>query len=186
MLRKAGVAVLLHQRRHASKPGSHAPRCAQSGGSTIATTLTFLTMTLARGDSWDARTATTFANFDHRPPSCRSAARCWGRHLSVRLRLRRGEHRDQRHRRARRVHSASVLGIPFAAPLAVLLGVFDLLPLVGATIAAVIRGDRDPLLQLPNRHDHLGHRRGGLPAGREPDPHPGRVPAHRPGLGNAC
>jgi len=34
----------------------------------------------------------------------------------------------------------SVLGIPFAAPLAVLVGVFDLLPLVGATIAAIIVG----------------------------------------------
>ena len=33
-----------------------------------------------------------------------------------------------------------VLGIPFAAPLAVLVGLFDLLPLVGATIAAVIVG----------------------------------------------
>jgi predicted PurR-regulated permease PerM len=33
-----------------------------------------------------------------------------------------------------------VMGIPFAAPLAVLVGVFDLLPLVGATIAAIIVG----------------------------------------------
>jgi predicted PurR-regulated permease PerM len=33
-----------------------------------------------------------------------------------------------------------VIGVAFAAPLAVLVGVFDLLPLVGATIAAVIVG----------------------------------------------
>ncbi len=34
----------------------------------------------------------------------------------------------------------TVMGIAFAAPLAVIVGVFDLLPLVGATIAAVIVG----------------------------------------------
>jgi predicted PurR-regulated permease PerM len=34
----------------------------------------------------------------------------------------------------------TLLGVPFAAPLAVIVGVFDLLPLVGATIAAVIVG----------------------------------------------
>ena len=34
----------------------------------------------------------------------------------------------------------TAMGIPFAAPLAVIVGVFDLLPLVGATIAAVIVG----------------------------------------------
>jgi predicted PurR-regulated permease PerM len=34
----------------------------------------------------------------------------------------------------------SILGVPFAAPLAVLSGLFDLIPLVGATIGAVIVG----------------------------------------------
>jgi predicted PurR-regulated permease PerM len=34
----------------------------------------------------------------------------------------------------------TVLGVPFAAPLAVLVAVFDLIPLVGATVAAVIVG----------------------------------------------
>jgi predicted PurR-regulated permease PerM len=34
----------------------------------------------------------------------------------------------------------SILGVPFAAPLAVLSGLFDLIPLVGATIAAVLVG----------------------------------------------
>jgi predicted PurR-regulated permease PerM len=34
----------------------------------------------------------------------------------------------------------TVLGVAFAAPLAVIVGVFDLLPLVGATIAAIIVG----------------------------------------------
>jgi predicted PurR-regulated permease PerM len=33
-----------------------------------------------------------------------------------------------------------ILGIPFAGPLAVLVGIADLIPLVGATIAAVIVG----------------------------------------------
>ena len=33
-----------------------------------------------------------------------------------------------------------ILGIPFAAPLAVLVGFFDLIPLIGATIAAVLVG----------------------------------------------
>lgn len=36
--------------------------------------------------------------------------------------------------------SLKLLGVGFAAPLAVLVGIFDLLPLVGATIAAVIVG----------------------------------------------
>ena len=34
----------------------------------------------------------------------------------------------------------TILGIPFAAPLAVLVGFFDLIPLIGATIAAVLVG----------------------------------------------
>ena len=34
----------------------------------------------------------------------------------------------------------TLLGVAFAAPLAVIVGVFDLLPLVGATIAAIIVG----------------------------------------------
>jgi predicted PurR-regulated permease PerM len=34
----------------------------------------------------------------------------------------------------------SILGVPFAAPLAVIVAVFDLIPLVGATIAAVLVG----------------------------------------------
>lgn len=34
----------------------------------------------------------------------------------------------------------SILGVPFAAPLAVIVGLFDLIPLVGATIAAVFVG----------------------------------------------
>ncbi len=34
----------------------------------------------------------------------------------------------------------TILGVPFAAPLAVLVGLFDLIPMVGATIAAVIVG----------------------------------------------
>jgi predicted PurR-regulated permease PerM len=33
-----------------------------------------------------------------------------------------------------------ILGVPFAGPLAVLIGVFDLIPLLGATIAAIIVG----------------------------------------------
>ena len=33
-----------------------------------------------------------------------------------------------------------ILGIPFAAPLAVLVGFFDLIPLIGATIAAILVG----------------------------------------------
>jgi len=34
----------------------------------------------------------------------------------------------------------AILGVPFAAPLAVVVGIFDLIPLVGATIAAVLVG----------------------------------------------
>jgi predicted PurR-regulated permease PerM len=34
----------------------------------------------------------------------------------------------------------SILGVPFAAPLAVVYGIFDLIPLVGATLAAVLVG----------------------------------------------
>ena len=45
----------------------------------------------------------------------------------------------------------TILGAPFAGPLALIVAFFDLIPVVGATIAAVIVGDRDAVRQLPGR-----------------------------------
>ena len=61
----------------------------------------------------------------------------------------------------------TILGVPFAAPLAVVVGFFDLIPLVGATIAAVLVGARDGLPRLPDRDDRLGDLGDRLPADRE-------------------
>ena len=65
----------------------------------------------------------------------------------------------------------TILGVPFAGPLAVVIFVADLIPVVGATIGAIFVGDRHRVRQLPGRADHLGDLRDRLPAGRElPDP----------------
>lgn len=48
----------------------------------------------------------------------------------------------------------TLLGVGFAAPLAVIVGVFDLLPLVGATIAAIIVG----IVNRPHRTGSTGSR----------------------------
>ena len=45
----------------------------------------------------------------------------------------------------------SILGAPFAGALALIMAFGDLIPVVGATIAAVLVGDRDPVRQLPGR-----------------------------------
>ena len=50
----------------------------------------------------------------------------------------------------------TVLGVPFAAPLAVVVALFDLIPLVGATLAAPVRRAHHALQRLPHRHDRLG------------------------------
>lgn len=42
-----------------------------------------------------------------------------------------------------------ILGVPFRVPLAVLVGVFDLIPLVGATLAAVLVGIVTALVDFP-------------------------------------
>ena len=64
-------------------------------------------------------------------------------------------------------------------------GLFSLIPLVGATIAAVLIGHRHGVRGLPDRHDHLGDLGDRLPAVREPrdpaaDPeaHRERAPVH--------
>ena len=64
-----------------------------------------------------------------------------------------------------------ILGVPFAAPLALIIFFLDLIPLVGATIGAVLVGRGHAVPGLPDRHDHLGDLLDRLPAAREqPDP----------------
>ena len=65
----------------------------------------------------------------------------------------------------------TILGVPFAAPLALIIFFLDLIPLVGATIGAVVVGVVTLFAGLSNRHDRLGDLLDRLPAGREqPDP----------------
>ena len=45
----------------------------------------------------------------------------------------------------------TILGAPFAGPLALIVAFFDLIPVVGATIAAVFIARRDAVRQLPGR-----------------------------------
>ena len=64
----------------------------------------------------------------------------------------------------------TMLGVPFAVPLAVLMAFFDLIPLVGATIGGVLVALVDAVRRLPERHDHLGRLLRPLPAVREQRP----------------
>ena len=67
----------------------------------------------------------------------------------------------------------TILGVPFRGPLAVIAGLFSLIPLVGATIAAVLIGVVHGVRGLPDHDDHLGDLGDRLPAAREPpDPAP--------------
>ena len=50
----------------------------------------------------------------------------------------------------------TILGVPFAVPLAVLMAFLDLIPLIGATIGGVIVGHRDRLHRLPHRARSCG------------------------------
>ena len=50
----------------------------------------------------------------------------------------------------------TILGVPFAGPLALIAGLFSLIPLVGATIAAVLIGLVTVFDDFPTDHDHLG------------------------------
>ena len=79
----------------------------------------------------------------------------------------------------------TILGVPFRAPLAVIAGLFSLIPLVGATIAAVLIGVVTVFENFPTHHDRLGDLGDRLPADREPrdpaaDPeaHGERAPVH--------
>ena len=68
-----------------------------------------------------------------------------------------------------------ILGVPYALPLAVIVFLLDLVPLVGATLGAILVGIVTVFSRLPARHDHLGDLRDRLPAGREqrhPAAHP--------------
>ena len=83
-----------------------------------------------------------------------------------------------------------ILGVDFALPLAVIVFVLDLIPLVGATLGAIVVGIVTLFSDFPIDTDHLGRLRDRLPAGREqhhpaPDPGPrgSAGPAHRAGLG---
>ena len=50
----------------------------------------------------------------------------------------------------------TILGVPFAVPLAVLMAFLDLIPLVGATIGGVVIGHRHRVQRLPDGDDRLG------------------------------
>ena len=82
-----------------------------------------------------------------------------------------------------------LLGIPYALPLAVIVFLLDLVPLVGATLGRDPRRRHHAVQRLPDRHDHLGGLVDRLPAGREhghPAADPGtggrRPPVRRAGL----
>ena len=67
----------------------------------------------------------------------------------------------------------TILGVPFSGPLAVMAGLLSLIPMVGATIAAVLIGIVTAVRGLPHRDDHLDDLGDRLPAAREqPDPAP--------------
>ena len=69
----------------------------------------------------------------------------------------------------------TILGVPFAAPLALVVFFFDLIPLVGATLAAVLVAVVIAVCQLPGRADRVGDLLDRLPAGgelRDPAPDP--------------
>ena len=66
-----------------------------------------------------------------------------------------------------------ILGVPFAGPLALLVFFFDLIPVIGATIAAFLVAIVMLFVNFPVGADRLGRLRDRLPAGRElPDPAP--------------
>ena len=79
----------------------------------------------------------------------------------------------------------TILGVPFAVPLAVLMSFFGLIPLVGATIGGVIILDRHAVHGLPAGDDHLRHLPAALPAAREQRPAAVHLQAHgeRPSAG---
>ena len=84
----------------------------------------------------------------------------------------------------------TILGAPFAGPLSLIVAFFDLIPVVGATIAAVFIARGHAVRQLPGRRDHLGDLGDRLPADRElrdpaPDPEAGGLgrAVHRPRRG---
>ena len=52
----------------------------------------------------------------------------------------------------------SLLDVPFALPLAIVFGFFDLIPLVGATIGGILVAIVVAFTELPGRPDHLGRR----------------------------
>ena len=71
-----------------------------------------------------------------------------------------------------------ILGVPYAGSLAVVIFLLDLVPLVGATLGAILVGIITRLQRLPDRHDRLGDLVGHLPAGREQH-HPAADPGAR-------
>jgi len=49
----------------------------------------------------------------------------------------------------------SILGVPYALSLGFVVGFFDLIPLVGATLGAIVVSFRDPDGELPDGDDRL-------------------------------
>ena len=52
--------------------------------------------------------------------------------------------------------SLELLGVDLAVTMGVIVGFFDLMPLIGFTIGGVLRRDRRRLPRLPEGADHLG------------------------------
>ena len=69
-----------------------------------------------------------------------------------------------------------ILGVPYAGSLAVVIFLLDLVPLVGATLGAILVGIITLFNDFPTDDDHLGDLVDRLPAGREQ-----RHPAADPG-----
>ena len=72
----------------------------------------------------------------------------------------------------------SILGVPYALPLSVVVFLLDLVPLVGATLGAIIVGVVTLFSDFPVDTDHLGDLLRDLPAGREHG-HPAADPGAR-------
>ena len=72
-----------------------------------------------------------------------------------------------------------ILGVPYAAPLAVLMAFFDLIPLVGATVGAIIIGLVTLFTDFPTATIIWVIVQLDLPADREQHPRTGRLPADR-------
>ena len=73
----------------------------------------------------------------------------------------------------------TILGVPFAVPLAVIMSFFGLIPLIGATIGGVLILIVTLFNDFPSDDDHLRRLPDPLPAGREQRPAAVHLQAHR-------